>query len=341
MADHANPASTAILDRSTPRLPQQPGGNSAVPRCIVVMYHYVHDQFPAYDSIPHQTKGVHALSVSQFEQQLDFLTSRLEPIDWATLSLGLRNRSPLPDQSFLLTFDDGLREHAEIVLPILERRGLKGIFFVPGCVLSTPRMLTAHAVHLLLEAIGVGRLADEIGNELSGMATYISLNDDEAAQALKVYHYETPKLALLKFLINMKLPLATRASVIRRLFERHVGSHEEWAARWYLTTNQVREIHALGHTIGGHSFAHEPYGRLDEAALSRDVNRSATALRDILGPGERPFAYPFGSTHPDAAKFLGAAGFGRAFGTASEWLVRESPATNLPRVDAIHVETKL
>ena len=323
-------------------VPMQEAGDRPVgPKCLVVMYHYVHDQFFGADAIPHLGKGVRGLSVSEFETQLDLLTSQLEPVDWVTLSGGIRGKTSLPARSFFLTFDDGLREHAEIVLPILERRGLKGTFFVPGCVLSKPKMLSAHLVHLLLEALGENRLVDEVKNTLAGTAANLELSDTEEAQALKVYHYESAQLARLKFLLTMKLPLTTRASLIHRLFERHVGPQQEWTTRWYLNTEHIRELHARGHTIGGHSFGHEPYGRLDAATLERDIGRSAWALQNILGAGERPFAYPFGSVHTKSAEFLGAAGFVRAFGTASTWVVPKSPSMNLPRIDTIRVEAEL
>ena len=320
---------------------QEAGDRFAGSRCLAVMYHYVHDRFFGADAIPHQGKGVRGLSVAQFETQLDLLTSQLEPVDWVKLSGGIRGKTSLPARSFLLTFDDGLREHAEIVLPILERRGLKGTFFVPGCVLSRPRMLSAHLVHLLLEALGEKKLVEEVKNTLAGTATDSELDDAEEAQALKLYHYETPELARLKFLLTMKLPLVTRASVIRRLFEKHIGPQQEWVARWYLTSDHVRELDARGHTIGGHSFGHEPYGRLDAETLERDIGRSAWALQNVLGAGERPFAYPFGSVHTKSAEFLGAAGFVRAFGTAPTWVVPKSPLMNLPRIDTIRVEAEL
>jgi peptidoglycan/xylan/chitin deacetylase (PgdA/CDA1 family) len=267
-----------------------------------------------------------AVCGGDFETQLDLLTSRLEPLDWAGLSDVLRGKGDPPARSFVLTFDDGLREHAETVLPILERRGLKGIFFVPGCVLSKPKMLSAHLVHLLLEALGETKLAEEVKNVLSQTATGAELSEAETAQALKLYHYEPPPLAQLKFLLTMKLPLATRASVVSRLFDKHVGPQQDWTTRWYLNSNHVRELHSLGHTIGGHSFGHEPYGRLDAAALERDIGRSTFALQNLLGASERPFAYPFGSVHPKAARYsMRLVLFGRSEQLTLGWIPNRHP----------------
>lgn len=305
------------------------------------MYHYVHDRFAGSGLIARHGVGVRSLSVVEFENQLDRLCASLEPIGWPQFIAGQRGEINLPPRSFLLTFDDGLREHVEIVQPILERRRLKGVFFVPGCVLAGTEMLTAHAVHLLLEVLGEDAVADEIHSVLSNRKSDLQLATAEIEKAELMYHYESARLAHLKFLINMKLPLATRASVVRRLFEKHIGPQAEWAPRWYLTADQVRQMHSRGHTVGGHSFAHEPYGRLDNTALERDVSRCALTLRELLRPGERPFAYPFGSTHPAAEPLLKAAGFVRAFGTTSAWATPKSPAMNLPRLDTIHVTAQL
>jgi peptidoglycan/xylan/chitin deacetylase (PgdA/CDA1 family) len=51
----------------------------------------------------------------------------------------------------LLSFDDGLRSHAEVVAPLLERNGMTGWFMVPGGFLSAPveeqsRYATRHSI---------------------------------------------------------------------------------------------------------------------------------------------------------------------------------------------------
>ncbi|MFQ5590589.1 MAG: hypothetical protein ACE5HE_05455, partial [Phycisphaerae bacterium] len=97
-----------------------PGDDGEGPQCLVVMYHYVHD--------PESSKcaNVAGLTVSAFAAQLDELTRTLSPTDWPSLYACLQGRGSLPRRSFLLTFDDGLADHADVVLPMLEERGLHG-----------------------------------------------------------------------------------------------------------------------------------------------------------------------------------------------------------------------
>ena len=118
-------------------------------RCLVVMYHYVHDTEPM------TAEGVKGLTSREFRLQLDRLCSAAEPIDWPALFAWSRGHGTLPQRCFLLTFDDGLADHARVVLPILQERGLRGTFFVPGAVLDSERLLPAHAIHLLLSTLGV------------------------------------------------------------------------------------------------------------------------------------------------------------------------------------------
>ena len=57
----------------------------------------------------------------------------------------------------ILTFDDGLCEHYENVLPVLKRNGLWGIFFVPTAPLKNDVILDVHKVHLVLGKLGGGQ----------------------------------------------------------------------------------------------------------------------------------------------------------------------------------------
>ena len=80
-----------------------------------VMYHYVR---PCVEGLPYFPY----LALADFERQLDTFAStcgfvgREAFVDWA-------QGGPAPD-GVLLTFDDGLRDHRDFVLPVLQERGL-------------------------------------------------------------------------------------------------------------------------------------------------------------------------------------------------------------------------
>lgn len=315
------------------------GGEPAdahVPRCLVVMYHYVRDADPLLPGI----RG--ALTAAQFEEQLDTLCATGEPIDWPHLYAWTQGRGVIPRRCFLLTFDDGLADHYEQVLPRLQRRGLRGTFLVPGIVLNECRLLSAHAIHLLLAVLGDEELEAELHHALDARApggSWRRAAPPDGAQTL--YHYETPQRARLKYLLTITLPIELRDAVIHELFERHIGSAARWARKWYLNWEQLKELEACGHTVGGHGFAHESYHRLHAADIHRDVVQSEALLREGLGPDLRPFSYPYGSVNTVAREACRRAGFVQAFTTQSRGLAAPVDAWSLPRVDTVHVGTFL
>ncbi|MEK6797528.1 MAG: polysaccharide deacetylase family protein [Planctomycetota bacterium] len=322
--------------------PQAP---PTTPRVLVVMYHYVRD----VDALPRPGapgpyEGIKGLTTSQFSAQLDQLCSTLEPIDWPTFFAGMNGAADLPERSFLLTFDDGLADHAETVLPILEGRGLRGVFFVSGAVLTEHRMLPAHAIHLLLSALGDEPLERELCNHLSARTDYAELTaplkDDAIAprSASTMYHYEAPRRARLKYWLTMQLPIDVRNEAVDALFERHIGAGSRWARHWYLGWADLVRMQSSGHTIGGHGFSHEPLARLSDDDVRRDVTHVARVLREGLGADYRPFSYPYGS-HPEAAAdACRDRGFAHAFTTEPRWIEPSTDKLLLPRVDAVNVE---
>ncbi|MCP4251575.1 MAG: polysaccharide deacetylase family protein [bacterium] len=307
-----------------------PTNSSATQRAVMVMYHYVRDRADTPEA------GIRGLDTATFGRQLDLLCARAEPITWPQFHAWHRGAGTIPETSFLLTFDDGLSDHAEVVAPLLEDRGLRGVFFVPGRVLDTGRMDSAHQIHLLQAILGDEAFAEAVSNWLiDNHPKGGRLDRQQAAQAHRVYHYEPPKRAELKYRLSFALPIDVRRKMIADLFAAHLGDEEPHARRWYLEGRQVRALQRAGHTIGGHGFAHEPYLRLSGDDQVCDLCRSAKVLDDLLGPGLRPFSYPYGSFDTDVARRCEQAGFRQALTTQPGWVRRNHDAFALNRVDTI------
>jgi peptidoglycan/xylan/chitin deacetylase (PgdA/CDA1 family) len=301
--------------------------------CLVVMYHYVHPH------VEHSAGGVHAVSPRDFEEHLRRLCARYEPLGWPHFLAWLERRERLPRAAFLLTFDDGLADHVHHVLPVLERFGVRGTFFVPASVLVQPEMLDAHAVHLLLSELGSERMWEEILRGVHDRTGATPKDDpDEDRAALSTYSYETPTRARLKYLLHMRLEGSISHQIVHELFERHVGSSAEWAQKWYLGWPELHALATSGHTIGGHGFDHVPLGRLSRAARRHDVQQCAAVLNEGLGHDVRPFSFPFGSFDADVREAVREAGFVQAFTTRAETVDRFADPMCLPRVDAARLD---
>lgn len=84
-----------------------------------------------YHDVPPELAGA-------FEEQLRFYARHFTPVGWDELvrfrAGGWSSRRP----GLIVSFDDGLRSHAEVVAPLLERHGFPGWFLVPTGLLSLP-----------------------------------------------------------------------------------------------------------------------------------------------------------------------------------------------------------
>jgi peptidoglycan/xylan/chitin deacetylase (PgdA/CDA1 family) len=252
-----------------------------------VMYHYVrhHD-----DALPHQRY----LHVADFERQLD----------WFDAGLGFVSRDQFDEalltgraaDGVVLTFDDSLRDHSEVVLPILEARGLWGIFYVPTMPYRTGRLLSVHRLHLLLGTFGGRRLLDEalcvVDDEMLAhhhveefhTATYGRLDDDAATDRFK---------RMLNYFISEQ----HRDAVIDRLVEATGIDETVVADSYYVEPAQLRAMHDAGMVIGSHSDAHLVLSTLDDAAQRADIALSMWTLHEMTGSPVETFCYPFGGFH--------------------------------------------
>ena len=110
-----------------------------------MMYHYVRPQAAGLPFFPY-------LALSDFERQLDHFEEAYGFVSKEAFTAWV-DGAPAPE-GVLLTFDDGLRDHVDFVLPALVRRGLFGLFYVSSGPALTGEILDVHKVHLAIGRIG-------------------------------------------------------------------------------------------------------------------------------------------------------------------------------------------
>lgn len=82
--------------------------------------------------------GVPSNQALRFSEQLTALKREFMPVDLSMLGEFLSGKLRLERPGLFLTFDDGLRSHAQTAAPILEKHGFRGLFFLPVAFLDTP-----------------------------------------------------------------------------------------------------------------------------------------------------------------------------------------------------------
>ena len=271
------------------------------------MYHYVR---PPEAALPH----FRYLPLDGFRRQLDHFAESAHIATAAEFAQCLASAEPAPD-AIVLTFDDGLSDHADYVLPELRARGLWGIFFVSTLPYAQQRVLDVHKVHLALGRAGgaaVLRVLETLIEPEMVEPEYVSRLESELYRG----HVEDEATSRVKRLLNYYLKLEHRARLCHEVYLRSGCDESRDVPGHYLSSAQLRELSACGMAIGAHSVSHRLLSQLPCAEQEREVQGSIGTLEQLLGQRVVSFCYPYGGDHSfnaDTLRLLTAAQIDFAF----------------------------
>lgn len=293
-----------------------------------VMYHYVR---PGPDRPPFE---YYYLDLDDFREQLDFLQETYDVVSREAFASIAAGETAPPEDAAVLTFDDGLVDHYEWVLPELRDRDLWGLFFVPGPVEGT--LLPVHRVHVLL---GVAP-PDELVSALSDVVDERDVLDDGSGEFERIYEGSDDHVATFKRVLNYRLPYDRLSEVLDALEARFPEAAAVDPEDYYMTRPQLRELAEAGMVLGGHTVTHPVLSRLPPEDQREEVASSLAFVDDVVdGQPLRTFAYPYGTAETfddDTIAALDAQGCDLAFTTEPDEVSAatfEDAPLRLPRRD--------
>jgi len=111
-------------------------------------YHAVAD----YD-LPHIKHLYRTRTVDEFRSDLEYFQQNFRPITLADLNRSLQENGRPPRNAMLLTVDDGFREVAEQMAPILREKGIPAVFLICPNFLDNKELFWRSKVSLIIEQI--------------------------------------------------------------------------------------------------------------------------------------------------------------------------------------------
>jgi len=221
--------------------------------------------------------GPGALAPEALDRHLAWFRRHFEVVPLGAIVEALDSGRSLDGAEVALTFDDGLRCHAEVAAPLLASHDAPATFFVcPGLVESGAWLWNqeARARLVSLGAAARWRWAQDAGME-------------PAVEGVE------PAIAWLK-----SLAPATREAALSALREatpafRPAASEESTRAPMSLAA--LRALDPARITIGSHTLHHPILPTLDDATLEREVGESRRRLEAWLGRPVEWFCYPNGA----------------------------------------------
>ncbi len=299
----------------------------------LVMYHYVRDvELTAHP-------GIAARSIRDFEGQVEHLLRHYEPIEPSALLDAVRTRAPLPSNGFVLTFDDGVRDHWDNVLPVLERHGLHGIFGPIGVPYLDGRVAFVQKNQFVRGRLGEDRLPDAFVDAAIEAAPSVDVAGLIEGTDRGHYRRGSEKYLRYKNAVNRLIPLDVSSRVMDRLFSEHVCPDERaFIEELYMTVDEIAALSKMGHTIAAHSISHRSLPMLGDDEQERDIARSIGWLEGLLGAPPRWFNYPYGDHNAHSERVVERLGIAIAYSTRPprEWNSHED-RFRVPRVDTYHL----
>jgi peptidoglycan/xylan/chitin deacetylase (PgdA/CDA1 family) len=278
-------------------------------RCLIVMYHYVRP-------LPHPgLPFFRAVTPERLKAQIELLAH-----EWTFISLddyleGLAGTRRLPDKGCILTFDDGLSDHYEYVLPVLAHYGISGAFFISSLPIAESYLLDVHMIQHLVARLQSKELVVRLVRAVRLIAPDSADQwlAPHAIHADRLYAYEPePATRWAKYVMNFVLPEPVRRAIILSLFREEFGLEQAFGRRLYLSPEQVHQMAEQSMTIGSHGHRHIAMSHCTAAQKQAELQRSRALIEPWIRRSVSTFCYPWGgSEHIDeeSEEVLTAQGF--------------------------------
>lgn len=268
----------------------------------IVMYHYVRNLNCS------RYKNIKGLDVENFKIQLDFLEKKFNIIKMENLINAVERKEILPENSALLTFDDGYIDHFNEVFPILKNRGLQGSFFIPAQTFCENKLLDVNKVHFILACADIENLYNET-------VALVELYRKEGwefpptEELIKKYaeanRFDDAKTIFVKRILQTVLPEKLRGIIASNLFRKYVGLPEEVFSReLYMNREQIKCMKNNGMFIGLHGYNHYWIGNLSKEKQEKELNKALDSMSEFIDRDNWVMNYPYGSYNKDTLEIL-------------------------------------
>lgn len=253
--------------------------------------------------------GVVDVTPELLEEHLVFLKRwcNLVDNDQMIAFLGNAPRARLPRNPVQITFDDGYLDNHDVVLPMLQRHGLKATFFITTSYVDQRRLFWWDRINLLVKTSRKEVL--EIAYPHT-MRLPLGPGPAKRAAAIKALirvvkdHYA---LDLERFLEN--LAAAADINLTQAEERRRVDD-------LLMTWDHVRALRRAGMDVQSHTTTHRVLQTLTPEALAEELTSSKATLESVLEERVRSVSYPAGkpiSAIPHVRDAVRAAGYDLGF----------------------------
>ena len=269
-------------------------------------------------------------SPAELDQQIAMIGHYFTPIGIAEL-LAASEGATLPPNPILVTFDDGYRDNFATALPILQRHGVRAVFFIATHYLTHRQMFWWDKVHLVLKMS-------------TRPVIRVAYPDDLELRLDSAYARDASIHTVLRFVKDR-----SGLDLWRFLDELIAASGIAWSAELerahadalLMTWKQVRALRDAGMDVQSHTRTHRVLQTLSPGDLRDELAGSRADLERELDAPVTAISYPVGRRlreRDDVRDALRTAGYRIGFtnATGTHKLVRRGDPYDVSRIGVDH-----
>ena len=186
----------------------------------------------------------------------------------------------------LLTFDDGLKDHINIVSPILDEFNIKGLFFIPTCILDEVPCIPVY-IHYSLALLRVKKFQSILD---------IYFEKNKIKKKFKNASNSFEKIKEIKHFFKFELDHKECINIVRYLKRYLEETYPNLFYHIFLTEKEIKDLSEHGHFISCHTYSHPSLGhkyKLD--FLIKEIKLAKQSLEKLIGKSNSFFCLPYGT----------------------------------------------
>ena len=216
---------------------------------LSLCYHYIRPK-KELDSFPRLL----GIDIQEFQNHLDMLQKNYEILDLNDILnfFKHKNQNQFKKIGMLLTFDDGLSDHYEVA-KILHQNNIRGIFFIPTCIVDEKLPANPIIIHYVIANFGISTFIDEFNSAKKNFNLQnedFNLNYSSGDDIWKI-------ISKIKTIFKYTLDYSLSRQILLQIYENVFLSKFPNAMEiMHLTKDQISDMIQMGHSIGTHSHTH-------------------------------------------------------------------------------------
>lgn len=296
---------------------------------ISITYHYCH---PPTSNGHYSVKS--GVDPKHFVQQVAALS---ENFTFATCRQLVDPNAQLPESVINLTFDDGLKDFAIYVAPVLRQYNIPASVFVCSRPYTEQRLLTVQKVHLLMNYLGLDLFRKKFYGLLHEKGRHPQKEPADYAKGSHLYRYDEEEVRTFKMDLNYLISYKLTWPILDRLFEETFGNDAEKEAvkKIYLSEDDLKRLIDQGIEIGLHGHDHKVLPRLDYEDQRKNIKECVDFLGHLTGQRDFTIAYPQGFSDVHTKRVLKELGIWAGFGLGRKMITPKDLQSrwDIPRYD--------